>query len=203
MARIFVIQLKETPKFLLGEGKDAECVEVLQGIATKYNRPCSLTLEALQACGITSTRETRGKSKWGPGEIGTHLKGLYATKRIGISTTLIWLSWTLIGKDSLFNVGIFYLTRIKGWPIHYTMSSCPPTSPAAALPLAKPHPTSHGATTPSSISAASGVPFLPATCATHHLGGSTPWLLARWLPWPSSSHTHRSGLQHRILCLPV
>lgn len=97
MARISIIRLKETPKFLVGEGKDAECVEVLQGIATKHNRPCSLTLEALQACGTISTRSSQGKSKWGLGGIGTHLKGLYATKRIGISTTLIWLSWTLIG----------------------------------------------------------------------------------------------------------
>lgn len=105
MARIFVIRLKETPKFLVGEGRDAECVEVLQGIATKYNRPCSLTLEALQACGTTATRETQGKSKWGFGTISVHLRGLYATKRIGVSTTLIWLSWTLIGLAyPLYNV---------------------------------------------------------------------------------------------------
>ena len=31
MARIFVIRLKETPKYLVGEGKDAEAVEILQG----------------------------------------------------------------------------------------------------------------------------------------------------------------------------
>lgn len=31
--RITVIRLKETPKFLIGEGKDAECVETLQFIA--------------------------------------------------------------------------------------------------------------------------------------------------------------------------
>ncbi|KAK4979670.1 hypothetical protein LTR28_003315 [Elasticomyces elasticus] len=36
IARITVIRLKETPKFLLGEGKDAEVVETLQFIAHKY-----------------------------------------------------------------------------------------------------------------------------------------------------------------------
>jgi hypothetical protein len=51
LARIFVIKLKETPKFLIGEGKDAEVIETLQFIANKYNRPCSLTLEQLEACG--------------------------------------------------------------------------------------------------------------------------------------------------------
>jgi hypothetical protein len=51
LARIFVIRLKETPKFLVGEGKDAEVIENLRSIADKYNRPCSLTLEQLEACG--------------------------------------------------------------------------------------------------------------------------------------------------------
>jgi hypothetical protein len=95
--RITVIKLKETPKFLVGEGRDAECVETLQFIATKYNRPCSLTLEKMQACGDVVTRAGQGKSKWGLGGVWSHCKGLFATKRIGISTSLIWLSWTLIG----------------------------------------------------------------------------------------------------------
>jgi hypothetical protein len=95
--RITVIRLKETPKFLVGEGRDAECVETLQFIAQKYNRPCSLTLEKMQACGTTDTRALQGKSKWGLGGVWSHCKGLYSTRRIGISTTLIWLSWTLIG----------------------------------------------------------------------------------------------------------
>ena len=115
MARIFVIRLKETPKFLVGEGKDAEAVEILQGIATKYNRPCSLTLESLQACGTLTTRASLGKSKWGFGTIGVHLKGLFATKRIGVSTSLIWLSWTLIGLAyPLYNVFLPEYLKSRG-----------------------------------------------------------------------------------------
>lgn len=104
IARITVIRLKETPKFLVGEGRDAECVETLLFIARKYNRPCSLTLAQMQACGTLDSG--RGsKSKWSFGEIGVHLKGLYATRRMGISTTLIWFSWTLIGLAyPLYNV---------------------------------------------------------------------------------------------------
>jgi hypothetical protein len=101
-----VIRLKETPKFLVGEGRDAECVETLQFIANKYNRPCSLTLERMETCGIVDRVTARGsKSKWGFGEVGLHLRGLYSTKKIGISTSLIWLSWTLIGLAyPLYNV---------------------------------------------------------------------------------------------------
>jgi len=105
MLRISIIRLKETPKFLVGEGRDAECVETLQFIANKYNRPCSLTLEKMSACGTTETRSSQGKSKWGLGGVWGHIKGLYSTRRIGISTTLIWLSWTLIGLAyPLYNV---------------------------------------------------------------------------------------------------
>ncbi|KAI5459038.1 major facilitator superfamily domain-containing protein [Mariannaea sp. PMI_226] len=93
--RITVIRLKETPKFLLGEGKDAEVIEVLQSIATKYNRPCSLTLEQLEACGVVKSAHSH--SKLSLGEIIVHIRGLFATKMLAFSTGLIWLSWILIG----------------------------------------------------------------------------------------------------------
>ncbi|KAI7555124.1 MFS general substrate transporter [Hortaea werneckii] len=74
--RITIIRLKETPKFLLGEGKDAEVVEVLQFIANKYHRPCSLTVEKLEECGITNDMASRrgslsahAGSKWSLVEI--------------------------------------------------------------------------------------------------------------------------------------
>lgn len=110
--RVTVIRLKETPKFLIGEGKDAEVVETLQSIATKYNRPCSLTLEKLQACGVTGEATGRRKSvgahakkRFSFSEVTTHLKGLFETRRIALSTSLIWFSWLLIGLAyPLYNV---------------------------------------------------------------------------------------------------
>jgi MFS family permease len=93
--RVTVIRLKETPKYLLAKGKDQEVVETFRQISQKYNRPCSLTLEQLEACG--HTKSTYGKSRYGFGELLAHLRGLFATKKLGFSTFLIWLSWTLIG----------------------------------------------------------------------------------------------------------
>jgi MFS family permease len=106
IARITVIRLKETPKFLVGEGKDAEVVDTLQYIAKRYNRPCSLTLEQMEACGATGGQLPAGRrgsitahasKKFSFMEVWMHLKGLFATKKLGISTALIWWSWTLIG----------------------------------------------------------------------------------------------------------
>lgn len=70
-------------------------VECFQEIAKKYNRPCNLTLEQLKACG--SIKSTYGGSRYGFGEFWAHVKGLFQTKKLALSTSLIWLSWTLIG----------------------------------------------------------------------------------------------------------
>ncbi|KAL2355067.1 major facilitator superfamily domain-containing protein [Cryomyces antarcticus] len=112
IARITVIRLKETPKFLVGEGRDEEVVAVLQGIAQKHNRPCSISIEGLQACGVTGAWDRRGsvasahaKKRFSLREVWVHLKGLFATKRMGLSTSLIWFSWLLIGLAyPLYNV---------------------------------------------------------------------------------------------------
>ena len=100
--RITIIRLKETPKFLVGEGRDAEVIQTLQYIARKYGRPCSLTLERLQACeavneaGIT---DAHAKRRFSFKEVWMHLKGLFQTRRLALSTSLLWFSWLLIGKS--------------------------------------------------------------------------------------------------------
>ncbi|KAI1098805.1 MFS general substrate transporter [Jackrogersella minutella] len=95
VARITVVRLKETPKYRLGTGEDAELVETLQSIAKRYNRRCTLTVEKLEACGTVKTAHSETRHSFS--ETRVHLSGLFATRKIGISTTLIWLSWTLIG----------------------------------------------------------------------------------------------------------
>lgn len=92
IARVTVIRLRETPKFLLGEGKDEKVVETLLWISKRYNRPCSLTMEQLTACGTVTSAHSGGLS-----ESWHHIRGLFVTKKLGISTCLIWLSWLLIG----------------------------------------------------------------------------------------------------------
>lgn len=95
LLRVTVVRLKETPKYCLGAGQDAELVETLHMIANKYNRPCSLTLEQLEACG--QIQGLHGKKKFSVAETLVHFRGLFATRTITISTCMIWFSWTLIG----------------------------------------------------------------------------------------------------------
>lgn len=93
--RLTVVRLKETPKYLLGLGKDAEVVETFQSLAAKYNRPCSLTLKKLEACGTVTT--THSKNRFSFHETAIHFRGLFATPKIGISTVLLLLSWGMVG----------------------------------------------------------------------------------------------------------
>ena len=104
--RLTIIRLRETPKFLVGEGRDAEVVDTLQFIANKYNRPCSLSLERMEECGITGGGVPAGRrgsvsahasKRFSFNEVWMHLKGLFATRKLGFSTVLIWWSWMLIG----------------------------------------------------------------------------------------------------------
>jgi len=110
IARLTIIRLKETPKYLIGEGKDAEVVETLQWMAKKYNRTCSLALEDLEAVstrfnGSHATVAGHAPNKFSLAEVRMHLKGLFATKKMGRSTLLVWLSWLLIGLAyPLYNV---------------------------------------------------------------------------------------------------
>merc|ERR1712098_793387 len=48
---------------------------------------------------------SHNKNRASLGEIMMHLSGLFSTKKMGISTSMIWFSWTLIGLAyPLFNV---------------------------------------------------------------------------------------------------
>lgn len=106
--RVTVIRLEETPKFLLSDGRDEQAVHVLHKIAEKYHRPCSITLEQLEAVGVTSRqRETASRKRriFNPSDVLFHLRGLFATKKLGLSTSLVWFSWLLIGLAyPLYNV---------------------------------------------------------------------------------------------------
>lgn len=94
---MFVIQLKETPKYMLSSGKEEQLVADLRVLADKYNRQCSLRYEHLVACGTVQESLAARSAATAIAEVGSHLGGLFATRRIGLSTSLIWLSWTLIG----------------------------------------------------------------------------------------------------------
>jgi len=71
--RITVIRLKESPKWLLSQNKDAEVVKIIQSIAKAAGKECSLTLEQLESIGTVC--EINNIKKYNPKMILYHIKG--------------------------------------------------------------------------------------------------------------------------------
>jgi hypothetical protein len=95
--RLTVIRLHETPKYLLGTGDDARVVETFQLLSTKYNRRCTLTVSKLEECGVVTTAHSHNHNRFSLAETAIHLRGLFATHKLAISTLMIWLSWAMVG----------------------------------------------------------------------------------------------------------
>ena len=107
--RFFVFHMYESPKYLMGRGRDAEAVAIIHAVAKYNGKESRLTLEALQEVEARAV-EKSGKTA-GVGEVamdtsakaavlrklsafsGDHVKSLFATRRLAYSTTLLIVIW--------------------------------------------------------------------------------------------------------------
>jgi len=105
--RFFVFDLYESPKYLMGRGRDAETIEEVAAYNGSTNR---LTLEQLQKAGVIAGTETEAE---GGGAVdgsvaaaimrnlehlkGEHVKSLFATRKLAWSTSLLIILWAFIG----------------------------------------------------------------------------------------------------------
>ncbi|KAL1950452.1 hypothetical protein VTO73DRAFT_5576 [Trametes versicolor] len=125
--RFFVFHMYESPKYLMGRGRDAEAVEVVHRVAAYNGRASTLTLEMLQDV------ETRLGKDVVPGEAafdtsakaavlrkmqtfaGSHVKGLFVTKKLAYSTSLLIIVWALIGLAfPLYNGFVTFFLATRG-----------------------------------------------------------------------------------------
>ena len=136
--RFFVFRFHESPRYLIGRGRDEEAVEVIHRIAKFNGRAdrCTLTVEDLQeAARAVWAKESSTSPVWGasdnhtpPGaEVidangntgllsssshfsGSHIKALFATRKMALSTSLLIVIWGIIGLAStLYNSFLPYM----------------------------------------------------------------------------------------------
>ena len=112
----------ESPKFLMGKGRDADAVKVVHEVARRNKKTSNLTVEDLQALDNlagpnTAQRATataaiqRNLEKVNL----THIKALFATRKLAFSTSLITLVWALIGLGfPLYNAFLPYIQATRG-----------------------------------------------------------------------------------------
>jgi hypothetical protein len=110
--RIAFLKMVQSPKWLISQNRDDEVFNNLRDVSIKYNRSFSLTLERLQAQGQVQHAE---KSVWNSIRLKLHFSGLFETRKLAWSTTVIIANWFAIGMVSpLYSVFLPFYLRSRG-----------------------------------------------------------------------------------------
>lgn len=98
--RFFLFTLYESPKYLMGRGKDEEAVRVVHEVARINGKTTNLTLADLEVFnqagqqGVDASAALKRKLE----KVNfTHLRALFASPKLAWSTSLIILIWAFIG----------------------------------------------------------------------------------------------------------
>ncbi|KFY34466.1 hypothetical protein V494_06750 [Pseudogymnoascus sp. VKM F-4513 (FW-928)] len=109
----------ESPKYHMGKGNDEEAVRIVHEVAKRNGKVSSLTIADLQACdptgdGAQTNAAAALKRKLEKVNL-THVRALFASPKLALSTSLIILIWALIGLGyPLYNAFLPYLQAIRG-----------------------------------------------------------------------------------------
>ncbi|KXN83796.1 hypothetical protein AN958_01073 [Leucoagaricus sp. SymC.cos] len=108
--RFIVFDLQESPKYLIAKNRDAEAVRALQHIAKRNGKTISLTVEQLERVNAKAHQASITKTTWQVVKSSfthlsfSHVRPLFAGKRMAINSSITILSWGLIGLAyPLFN----------------------------------------------------------------------------------------------------
>lgn len=111
--RVVIFKMPEIPRYLLSKGRDAEAVDAVNFVARRNGKPEPLTLDMLQdidaQLGLTVNCEEVGRALSRVEVMkdnfkdfkGVEYSKLFANKRLGLHTGLIWLIWLIIGMHPL------------------------------------------------------------------------------------------------------
>ncbi|KAH8809391.1 MFS sugar transporter-like protein [Xylogone sp. PMI_703] len=123
--RFVFFTVYESPKYLMGKGLDEQAVAVVHEVARRNGKTSNLTVEDLKACeelsgGTTQSTDAATAIKRNLEKVNlTHVRAVFATKKLAYSTTLIMLVWAFIGLGyPLYNAFLPYLQNIRGAKFH-------------------------------------------------------------------------------------
>ena len=116
--RFVCFTIFESPKFLMGRGKDEEAVRVVHEVARRNGRTTRLTVDDLKVherLGQQSTDAAAALTRKLEKLNLTHVRALYASPKLSISTTLIIIVWGFIGLAfPLYNAFLPFIQAQKG-----------------------------------------------------------------------------------------
>jgi hypothetical protein len=107
--RFFVFNLYESPKYLMGRGRDEQAVEVVHKVAAYNGKTSNLTLEDLQRAGKLADAAVDSDTHMDTSALAAvrrqmgifsnnHVKSLFATRKMAWSTSILIIVW---GKSTL------------------------------------------------------------------------------------------------------
>ncbi|KAF5569301.1 major facilitator superfamily transporter [Fusarium phyllophilum] len=119
LVRFVLFKIYESPKYLMSKGRDEEAVRVVHTVAKKNGKTSTLSLEDLKACepeGYVAQTDTSAALKRYLEKVDlSHVKALFVTRKLGLSTGLIMAVWALIGLGyPLYNAFIPFIQATKG-----------------------------------------------------------------------------------------
>lgn len=119
--RFLFFTIYESPKYLMGKGRDEEAVAVVHEVARRNGTTSNLTIDDLKACepaGYVAQTNAGAALKRSLEDLrGGHVRQLFKTKKMAFSTSLLITIWAFIGLAfPLYNAFLPYIqeTRFKG-----------------------------------------------------------------------------------------
>lgn len=118
VGRFLFFTIYESPKYLMGKGRNQQAVEVVHEIARRNGKTSSLTLAELDELdqgatqhfsAVNAVRQRLGKFRF------NHIRALFDTPRRAWATTLIILIWAFLGLGfPLYNAFLPYIQQSRG-----------------------------------------------------------------------------------------
>jgi MFS family permease len=116
--RFVCFTLFESPKYLMGRGRDEQAIGVVHEVAKRNKKTTSMALPDLEAFDQQGQQGTSASAVLARKleKINlTHVRALFATKKLAYSTTLIMLIWAFIGLGyPLYNAFLPYIQSTRG-----------------------------------------------------------------------------------------
>lgn len=119
LSRFFLFKIYESPKYLIGKGRDEEAVRIVHEVAERNGRASNLTVEDLKACEpddyIPNTAASTAIKRHMDELNSSKVKILFSTRQLAISTSAVMVIWALIGLGfPLYNGFLPYIQQQKG-----------------------------------------------------------------------------------------
>jgi MFS family permease len=117
--RFVLFTIYESPKYLIGKGRDEDAVRIMHEVARRNGKTSTLTIEDLRACepeGYVARTDAATAVRRKLDEVNLdRVKTLFHTKKLALSTSLIMIVWAFIGLGyPLYNAFLPYIQATRG-----------------------------------------------------------------------------------------